>query len=93
MHLENGDICLIETGARMHGGKGPYVAALNRQYTQVNLQYDVFLNNAQVWQQLYDGTLKNPLSRHAIEVDLCSPVEGWLKKSLENEEIMSLPSF
>jgi len=35
--LTNGDICLCETGARMHGGKGPYHAMLNREHTQVDL--------------------------------------------------------
>jgi len=41
MMIESGEVILIETGARMHGGKGPYIARLNKKYTQIELTEDM----------------------------------------------------
>lgn len=86
------ELVLIETGARMHGGKGPTTAKLNKNQTQVNMTLDVQMDGG-IFEQLQDGSLKNPLLKTAIEVDLVSPVSGYLLKSLELEEIKLLPSF
>lgn len=92
MVLEDGEVCLIETGARMHGGKGPYCSMLNREFTQIDLTHDLFFNRG-VWEKLWNGEIKNNLLTTVIEVDLVSPVEGYLKKSLEIDEVKALSSF
>lgn len=92
MMIESGEVILIETGARMHGGKGPHIAQLNKKYTQVELTEDLYFKKG-IWEQLYSGELKNGLTRTALQVLLVSPNTGFLLNSLELEEVKNLESF
>eukprot|EP00743_Colponemidia_sp_Colp-15_P006136 GILK01006595.1.p1 GENE.GILK01006595.1~~GILK01006595.1.p1 ORF type:complete len:424 (-),score=61.67 GILK01006595.1:211-1482(-) len=82
--------CLVETGARMHGEKGPYLASQCIGTAQLELTADVYINN-----ELFNQVAGKPyvLKKTLLESFLISKKEGRLASSLVTDSIRSLPGF
>jgi len=77
--------CLVESGARLHGGIGGRTANTATGFSPVGLLTDIALYNARLFNELYkaNGYI---LKQHCLVVDLCNfKYEGILAKSIEEE--------
>jgi len=91
MYTPNGP-CLVEVGARPHGGEGSWVPLVNACLgtSQVKATADVYLDP-----EAFQLTPNVPILKNVwgLEVDLVSRQEGKLKALPKLDQIRKLPSF
>jgi len=86
--------CLVETGARMHGLKGPKMTELATGIGTHELVVDVILNNGRIFKELYDRNFRYIVKKWAFETMMNNRCKsGILKKSIEVPEFKDYPSF
>ncbi|CAD7943367.1 unnamed protein product [Amoebophrya sp. A25] len=85
--------CLIEVGARLHGGRGPIVTQLASGLGCHELLADVLTNHAKLFNELHRRNYRYVMKKRALEY-LCRNVyaEGTLKTDLDHGgRLSSLP--
>jgi len=90
--LVDGEPCLVETGARMHGLKGPKMLEYGTGVGTHELAVDVAVNGARLFNQLYDAGGRYCLKKYVFEVNLRSEKRGILLDGIDRPEIRALPS-
>ena len=92
MYNEESGPCLVEVGARCHGGEGTWLKSTMEcvGYTQVSVTLDSYLDG-----KLFDSIDAKhfPLTKHAREVDICSRYGGIVRGFPGEPKIRALPSF
>ncbi|ELR66238.1 hypothetical protein C942_04900 [Photobacterium marinum] len=88
--IENDEPCLVEVGARLHGGNIPTVVQKCAPWSQIELLLDSHLDTAEFYRKMDSGLNmeKNILIHFYI-----SNKEGTVKKINERANISSLSSF
>jgi hypothetical protein len=85
--------CLVETGARMHGLKGPKMAEHGTGIGTHELVIDVAVNGARLFNQLYARSDHYVVKKWAFETMFRnSSATGVLLEDLDRPEIRALPS-
>jgi biotin carboxylase len=94
MMVEDGP-CMVETGARLHGLKGPKMAELATGLGQHELTVDVAVGGANLFNQLQATNYRYILKKYCIQGMLRNQLaSGILARDLSNcEELKALPSF
>jgi hypothetical protein len=94
MMVEDGP-CMIETGARLHGLKGPKVVEITTGLGQHELTVDVAIGGAKLFNQLHATNYRYILKKYCFEGMLKNLVaSGVLTRDLSNcAELRALPSF
>mmetsp|Transcript_46432 Transcript_46432/g.110642 ORF Transcript_46432/g.110642 Transcript_46432/m.110642 type:complete len:491 (-) Transcript_46432:442-1914(-) len=83
--------CLVETGARMHGAKGPKLIELATGLGTHELAVDVAVNGARVHQDLYSKNYRYTLKKFAFETVLRNDhAVGALAKPIDVPEMRCL---
>jgi biotin carboxylase len=85
--------CLVETGARMHGLKGPKMAEYGTGIGTHELVIDVAVNNARIFNELHARSDHYVVKKWVFETLLRSNKRGVLLESLDVPEIRALPSM
>jgi biotin carboxylase len=86
--------CLVETGARMHGCKGPKLLEMATGVGTHELAVDVAVNNARVFNDLYSKSSRYTVKKWAFETFFRNAhAEGTLANDLDVPEIRNLASF
>lgn len=89
---------LVEVNARMHGLQGPRLIELATGISKATYTADAIANNGDLFHKLYQegrpGRYIYQLQKHCVQMVLISPVQGYLKKSIEQKiKDMNLPSI
>eukprot|EP00744_Colponema_vietnamica_P019143 GILI01027073.1.p1 GENE.GILI01027073.1~~GILI01027073.1.p1 ORF type:complete len:461 (-),score=108.77 GILI01027073.1:855-2111(-) len=90
MILPDGDLCLVETGARIIGGGCAALATAGIGWGQLELTADIY-RGASLFNQVYDTPYT--LLRTVHEIFLVSPSAGVPFAPEKLEPVRSLPSF
>lgn len=90
--LVNGEPCLVETGARMHGLKGPKLIEYGTGIGTHELAVDVAVNGARLFNQLYATDGRYCVKKWVFETLLRSDKTGFLLEDLDRPEIRALPT-
>lgn len=91
--ITNEGPCLVETGARLHGCKGPKLTELATGIGTHELVVDIAVNSARVFNDLHAKCYRYSVKKWAFETFFRNEhVEGTLTKSLEVPEIQCLAS-
>lgn len=90
--LVNGEPCLVETGARMHGLKGPKMLEYGTGIGTHELAVDVAVNGARLFNQLHASGGRYCIKKFVFETLLRSEKQGILLQDLDRSEIRELPS-
>jgi hypothetical protein len=85
--------CLVETGARMHGLKGPKMVEYGTGIGTHELVIDVAVNNARIFNELHARPDHYVVKKWVFETLLRSNTRGILLESLDVPEIRALPSI
>ena len=67
---KTGDICLVEVGARLHGGQGTVITSLSTGLGLEELLADVLVGNGWLHNELYENNWRYVQKKFALEVDL-----------------------
>ena len=85
--------CLVETGARLHGLKGPKMVERATGLGTHELAIDVAINGARLFNQIYDSEHKYIVKKWVFESMFRNVFHtGILKNSIDTMAIRSLPS-
>jgi len=85
--------CLVETGARMHGLKGPKMTEYATGIGTHELVVDITVGGGRLFNSLYQKGTKYSLKKFAFETLFTNKkVEGILAESIDTKEIRELPS-
>merc|ERR1712048_294199 len=90
--------CLVETGARMHGVKGPKMTEQATGIGTHELVIDVAVNGARLFTDLHTKSTKYSIKKWAFETFLRNGtlekkgVEGVLTQPIDVQELSDLPS-
>jgi len=84
--------CMVETGARMHGLKGPKMLEYATGLGTHELAVDVAVNGARLFNDLHSRSSRYLIKKFVSETILRSSVKGVLVSSIDIPEIRALPS-
>lgn len=85
--------CLVETGARLHGLKGPKLTEYATGIGTHELAVDVAVNGARLFKSLYEKGTRYSIKKWAFETMFRNTsVTGVLQQPLDVPEIVNLPS-
>lgn len=86
--------CLVETGARLHGLKGPKLTEFATGLGTHELVVDVVLNGGRIFQQLHARNYRYVVRKWVFETMILNfHKEGILMSSLDTPELRQLPSI
>jgi biotin carboxylase len=87
---------LVEVNTRLHGLQGPYLIGLATGTSKATYTADVLVDNGKLFNELYQpspGRYLYPRHKYCVQLVLISPVEGYLKTSIQATiSSMLLPS-
>jgi len=88
---------LIEVNCRMHGVQGPLAMEIATGTNKATHSLDVFVGGGKTFDELYvQGPHRYlyPVVKHSVQLVLCSPFEGELKKGVQQAiQELNLPSL
>lgn len=85
--------CLVETGARLHGLKGPKMTEYATGIGTHELVVDIAVNGGRLFTDLHKKQTNYSLKKYAFETMYRNPkVQGILLDPIDTEEIRNLPS-
>lgn len=91
--MVDGEPCLVETGARLHGLKGPKLMEIATGIGAHELAVDIFLHGARMFNHLYASNYRYILKKWVVTALFCNTKkEGILAKDICVEKTKQLKS-